>query len=39
MYIYNYIYIYVYIYNTKDIINFFTEQCSIYANRAFILWY
>ena len=40
MYIYICIYIYIYIYNnTEDIINFFTEYCSIYANGAIILSY
>ena len=31
--------IYIYIYNTEDIINLFTEWCSICTNRAIILWY
>ena len=34
-----YIYIYIYICKTEDIINFFTESCSIYANTAIALWY
>ena len=28
----------MYIYNKEDVINFFIEQCSIYANRAITLW-
>ena len=38
-FIYIYIYIYIYTYNTEDIKNLFPEECSIYANRAIILWY